>query len=73
MPHRRPRSGFVWRIARAYDSRVLREVSEADIGATVVLVFKVVGRGGTALRFALTRGDATPKAVESATHKVHSL
>ena len=73
LPHARPRSGLVWRIARRYNSRVLREVSEADVGASVVLVFKIVGRGDTALRFALTRGDASPKAVESATHRIHSL
>ena len=73
LPHTRPRSALVWRIARRYDSRVVREVSEANVGATVVLVFKVVGRGDTALRFALTRGDASPKAVESATQRIHSL
>jgi hypothetical protein len=38
----------------------------------VVVVFKVVGRGDTALVFALTRGDTSAKAVKAATHKVHS-
>jgi hypothetical protein len=67
------RSGLVWRLARRYDAHVLRQVSEADLGSTIVLVYRVIGRGDTALRFALTRGDASPKAIKSATYKVHSL
>jgi hypothetical protein len=69
----RRRSGLVWRLARRYDARVLRQVSEADLGPTIVLVYRVIGRGDTALRFALTRGDASPRAIQSATYKVHSL
>jgi hypothetical protein len=70
---RSPRSsGLVWRIARRYDSRVARQISEADVGNTVVVVYKVVGRGNTSLVFALTRGDASPKAVKAITHKVRS-
>jgi hypothetical protein len=49
--------GYVWRIARAFDSRVLRQVSEGDVGSTVVLVFKAVGRGRTAVVVAETRGE----------------
>jgi len=62
--------GLVWRIARRYDARVVKQVSEADVGSSVVLVFKAVGRGRTSIVFALTRGDASSKAVRSATHKV---
>jgi hypothetical protein len=65
-------SGLVWRLARQYRSAVVRQVSEADVGASVVLVFKVVGRGDTSLVFALTRGDASPRAVKAATLRVHS-
>jgi hypothetical protein len=68
----RASSGLVWRIARGFDSGVVREISEADVGSSVVLVFKVVGRGDTSLVFALTRGDTSSKAVRSATHKIHS-
>jgi hypothetical protein len=50
----------------------VRQVSEADVGASVVLVFKVVGRGNTSLVFALTRGDASPRAVKAATLEIHS-
>ena len=72
LPHAGRGSGLVWRIARGYSSAVVRELSEADVGTSVVLVFKVVGRGNTSLVFALTRGDASSKAVKSATYKIHS-
>jgi hypothetical protein len=42
------------------------------VDASVVLVFKVVGRGKTSLIFGLTRGDTSSKAVRSATHKIVS-
>ena len=66
------RRGLVWRIARPYDSGVLRQVSEAVVGPRVVLVFRVVGRGDTSLVFALTRGDTSGKAIKALTHKIHS-
>jgi hypothetical protein len=65
-------SGLTWRLARRYDSRVVRQVCEAEVGANVFLVFKVVGRGTTSLVFALTRGDTSPKAVKTTTQTVVS-
>jgi hypothetical protein len=73
LPHDRTGSGLVWRIARNYDPKVIREVSEADIGANVVVVYRVVGYGDTSLVFALTRGDASPKALETLTTKIHAV
>jgi hypothetical protein len=73
LPHARGGSGLVWRVARRFDSRVVRQLSEADVGGSVVLVFKVIGRGDTSLVFALTRGDTSAKAVKSATQKIHSV
>ena len=73
LPHARAGTGLVWRVARRFDSRVVRQLSEADVGSSVVLVFKVIGRGDTSLVFALTRGDTSGKAVKSATQKVHSV
>lgn len=64
LPHRP--NGRVWRIARALNANVLTEVSEADMGANVVTVFRAVGPGKTTLRFALTRGER-PHAYESRT------
>jgi hypothetical protein len=55
LPHRR--GGLVWRLARRVDPRVLREVSEANVGRDVVVVYRA-GRPGLArLRFGLTRGE----------------
>jgi hypothetical protein len=43
---------------------VVRQVSEADVGTNVVLVFRAVGPGTTTLAFGLTVGE-TRKAYES--------
>jgi hypothetical protein len=72
LPKAREGTGLVWRLARPYDPRVVRQLSEADIDRNVVLVFKVVGRGSTALVFGLTRGDTSPVAVKAITHKIRS-
>jgi hypothetical protein len=62
LPHRS--GGRVWRIARPFDSRIVRQISEGDLGQSVVLVFRSVGRGSTTVAFGLTRGE-TSKAFES--------
>jgi hypothetical protein len=72
LPHAPAKSGLVWRLARRYDPRVVRQVSETDIDTNVVLVFRVVSRGKTSLVFGLTRGDTSAKAVKSATHVIVS-
>jgi len=59
----------VWRIARAFDSTILYEVSEANVGSSVVLVFRARHAGHATLAFALTRGE-TAKALESRTFLV---
>jgi hypothetical protein len=72
LPRASKASGLIWRLARRYDSSVVRQISEADVDANVVLVFKIVGRGTTSLVFALTRGDTSPSAVGATTHTVIS-
>jgi hypothetical protein len=72
LPHAAKQSGLVWRLARQYDSHVIRQISEADVGANVVVVFKVISRGSTSLVFALTRGDTSAKAVKAVTHEIRS-
>jgi hypothetical protein len=62
LPHRA--NGRVWRVARSIDSAVLVQVSEADVGANVVLVFKAKGKGSAKVSFGLTRGERT-KAYEA--------
>ncbi len=66
LPHR---SRASWRVARAINAKVLHQVSEADVGANVVLVFKTTHPGSATIAFALTRGE-TSKALESRTFKV---
>jgi|SRR6187551_2249172 len=65
LPAQPTRTGLVWRIARPLDTRLVTQVGEADVGPSVVLVFRVVGRGHAFLDFALTRGDTSPKAVRA--------
>jgi len=72
LPRAARKSGLVWRVARRFNSHIVREISEANVRGSVVVVFKVVGRGNTSLVFALTRGDTSPKAVRAATYKIHS-
>ncbi|MFL5914844.1 MAG: hypothetical protein ACJ752_04305 [Gaiellaceae bacterium] len=72
MPRASTRSGLVWRLARHYDSHIVRQISEANVGPNVIVVFSVVGRGDTSLVFALTRGDKSANAIKAVTHKVRS-
>jgi hypothetical protein len=62
LPHRP--GGRAWRIARPFDATILHEVSEADVGANVVVLFRATRPGVTTLSFALTRGETT-KALEA--------
>jgi hypothetical protein len=68
LPHRA--NGRVWRIARPFNGKVLVQIGEADVGNTVVLVFKAKAPGTTTVTFGLTRGE-TAKAFESRRFAVH--
>jgi hypothetical protein len=70
LPHAPRNSGLAWRLARPFNSAIVQQLAEADVGGSVVLIFKVIRRGDTTLVFALTRGDTSPKAVKSATYKI---
>jgi len=50
-------AGRVWRIARSFDARVVREVREGETKGQVWVTFRAVGRGSTRVVFALTRGE----------------
>jgi hypothetical protein len=52
-------SGRVWRLKGSIDTRVVREVSEADVGKDVVIVFRTIGRGATTLSYGSTRGETS--------------
>jgi hypothetical protein len=62
--------GLVWRLARPVNPRIVRQVSEADVGKNVVVVFAVTGKGRASIIYALTRGDTSSKAVGTITHRV---
>jgi hypothetical protein len=51
------RNGNVWRVARPYDSAVVSEVQEANVGNTVVVVFKARKVGQARVIYALTHGE----------------
>jgi hypothetical protein len=67
LPSQKAASGLVWRVARRVDAAVLRQVSEANVGASVVVVFRATNAGTAKVAFALTKGDASSKAVKAAT------
>jgi len=62
--------GRVWRIARRLDDSVLREVYEANVGGSIVLVFRARGVGSTTIAMALTVSDSSSKALESRRYRV---
>jgi hypothetical protein len=70
LPRAKPSTGLVWRIARNYNSRVVRQTTEGEIGNTIVVVFRAAGRGRTSIVFAATRGESSSTAVKSATTRV---
>jgi len=50
-------AGRAWRIARAYNAGVLHEITERNVGSSVVVVYSAVGRGSTTIVYALTKGE----------------
>jgi hypothetical protein len=42
------RSGKSWRLARVVNAHVLVQVSEANVGSAVVIVYRAVGRAASA-------------------------
>ena len=67
LPHRA--GGLVWRLARGVSPKVLVEVSEADVGKDVVVVYRAKAAGTVRLAYGLTRGETT-KAYASLTFVV---
>ncbi|HZS25520.1 MAG TPA: hypothetical protein VFA30_11120 [Gaiellaceae bacterium] len=51
-------TGGAWRVARAYDARVVREIAEGTSrGGAVWIQFRAVAPGSTRIVYALTRGE----------------
>lgn len=63
------RVGKSWRLARTVNQAVLVEVSEGNVGSSVVIIYRAVGAGSASVRYGLTRGE-TRKAYASATFNV---
>jgi len=57
LPHRA--GGLVWRLARGVDPKVLVEVSEANVGKDVVVVYRAGRTGRVKLAYGLTRGETS--------------
>jgi hypothetical protein len=72
LPRPKPSTGLVWRLARGLDPKVVGQTEEVETAASVIVVFKVVGYGTTSIVFALTRGEASPKALSSHTTRIVS-
>jgi len=63
------RAGKSWRLARGVNSKVLVEVTEANVGSNIVVIYRATGRGSAKVAYGLTRGE-TAKAYASATFNV---
>jgi hypothetical protein len=68
LPHRA--GGLVWRLARPVSPKVLVEVSEANVGRNVVVVYRATGSGQATLAYGLTRGE-TRRAHASLRFAIH--
>jgi hypothetical protein len=55
LPH--AANGRSWRQKGIVNPKVLTHVSEADVGANVVIVFKAVGAGHATIAYGLTKGE----------------
>ena len=70
LPRQKPSSGLVWRLARPVNAAVLRQMSEGEIDGSVVVVFRVVGKGKATVRYALTLGESSSDAIAVRTYRV---
>ena len=70
LPPPRSSTSLVWRLARRVDPAILRQVSEAEVGPSVVLVFRATGIGTARVALALTRGDSGSMGVGAAFYSV---
>jgi predicted secreted protein len=62
-------AGRVWRIARPFDSQVVRETREGETAKDIWVTFRAVSGGSTKVVFALTKGE-TRHAYAAHTYKV---
>jgi hypothetical protein len=72
LPAPAPSTGLVWRVARPFDTRVVRQVGEVGVGPAVVLVFRAVRKGKASITVALTRGDSSPTAIRAVRYVIRT-
>jgi hypothetical protein len=60
-------AGRTWRVARAFDARVVTEVEEHTLRSSIVVVFRTHATGRTKITFALTQGEQSPRALKAIT------
>ena len=65
----RGQSGLVWRVARPYNTQVVAQTTETNLGQLTVWVFRTLKPGTATLRFALTNGERA-KAYQAATYRL---
>jgi hypothetical protein len=71
LPRQAASTGLVWRLARPVNQKVARQVSEADVGPSVVILYRIVGKGQASITYAATKGE-TAKAYKARTYKVRA-
>jgi hypothetical protein len=52
-----PTNGRQWRQKGIVNPKVLKEVGEADVGPSIVIVFKAMGPGTATVAYGLTKGE----------------
>jgi hypothetical protein len=52
-----PTNGRSWRQKGIVNPKVLKEVGEADVGPSIVIVFKAMGPGKATIAYGLTKGE----------------
>lgn len=62
-------AGRVWRVARAYNGKVVNEVSEGVQQGNVVVVYRALRAGKASIVYAVTVGETT-KALQARTFRV---
>lgn len=62
-------AGQVWRVARAYNGKVVTEVSEGVQRGNIVVVYRALRPGKTSIVYAVTVGERT-KALQARTFRV---
>ncbi len=50
-------NGRQWRQKGIVNTKVLKEVAEADVGPSIVIVFKAMGAGTATVAYGLTKGE----------------